>query len=141
MPLRRASMFWRLFGLYATLWLSSLAILGAVIVYRVEQAGPPTAVGGAEVAYQEELVHLRRLVWGRVGVAAGIALVLSFILARRVSHPVRDLTRAAEHSAPGDYSHRVYTGGSDEIAALARTFNRMSERLSAQFTQLEEDRQ
>src|SRR5262249_22168567 len=63
------------------------------------------------------------------------------LLARRVAQPVQDLTRAAERIAAGDYGHQIYAGGRDEIAALARTFNRMSEHLAVQFTQLEEDRQ
>ncbi len=132
-------MFWRLFGLYAALWLGSLGLLGAVIVYRVEHPGPPRA-GDAAAADEEEIADLKRLVWGAVGVAGLVALGVAFLLARRIARPVQDITRAAERIAAGDYGHQVYAGGRDEIAALARTFNRMSERLAVQFTQLEEDR-
>jgi two-component system phosphate regulon sensor histidine kinase PhoR len=138
---RRVSLFWRLFGLYAVCWLSSLALLGAVIVHRVEQTGaPPGADGVAEAAFQQELDDLRRLIWVAVAVAGMVALGLSFLLARRVARPVQELTRAAQRIAGGDYSHRVYAAGRDEIAALARAFNHMSERLAVQFTQLAQDR-
>jgi two-component system phosphate regulon sensor histidine kinase PhoR len=54
---------------------------------------------------------------------------------------LRELTRGAERIAAGGYGHKVYAGGVDEIGALATAFNHMSERLRAQFAQLEEDRQ
>src|SRR5207237_174837 len=50
-------------------------------------------------------------------------------------------TEAARRIADGAYGQKVYASGSDEIGALARTFNHMSGRLAQQFTQLEEDRQ
>jgi two-component system phosphate regulon sensor histidine kinase PhoR len=68
-------------------------------------------------------------------------MALAFGLARRITRPLQDLTEGAERIAAGSYGHKVYVAGNDEAAALARTFNRMSERLAGQFAQLEEDRQ
>src|SRR5262249_13899477 len=89
----------------------------------------------------ERLAELRWLVWSAAAVAALAGTALTFWLARRITRPVEELTRGAERLAAGGYGHKVYAGGRDEAAVLARTFNHMSERLAAQFAQLEEDRQ
>jgi two-component system phosphate regulon sensor histidine kinase PhoR len=82
-----------------------------------------------------------RIVWTAALLTAGVALVLAFWLARRISQPLQELTTAAEHIAAGSYGHKVYALGRDELAVLGRTFNHMSERLEEQFAQLVEDRQ
>ena len=51
------------------------------------------------------------------------------VLASAVSRPVQALTDAARRVAAGDLSARVPASGSDELGALARTFNQMVERL------------
>ncbi len=56
-------------------------------------------------------------------------MLLSLVLAAAVSRPVQSLTDAAGRVAAGDLSARVSATGSDELGALARTFNQMVERL------------
>jgi two-component system phosphate regulon sensor histidine kinase PhoR len=90
---------------------------------------------------QEQLAWYRRVVWTAALATAAGALALAFWLARRISRPIRELTEGAERIAAGGYGHKVYAVGSDEIAALGRAFNSMSEHLEEQFTQLAEDRQ
>jgi two-component system phosphate regulon sensor histidine kinase PhoR len=106
----------------------------------------PGPVGYVRVAVplhhvEQELAPLRRLVWTAVATAGLADLVLAFWLARRAALPLRELTRAAERIAAGGYGHKVYTSGHGEIAALASSFNHMSQRLADQFAQLEADRQ
>src|SRR5262249_35532830 len=73
---------------------------------------------------------------------AGLAaLALAFWLARRTALPLRELTAGAQRLSAGDYGHKVYVTGRDEVGTLARAFNRMSERLAAEFTQLGEERE
>lgn len=57
------------------------------------------------------------------------ALIVSWILSRRIVAPVRTLTLASEHIADGKYSERVQVHGSDEIAQLASRFNLMASQL------------
>ena len=64
------------------------------------------------------------------------ALLISFILSRRIVAPVRDLTLASQHIADGHYEERVQVTGSDEIAQLAERFNQMT----AQLEQVESKR-
>ena len=58
-----------------------------------------------------------------------LGMLLSIVLASAVSRPVQALTDAARRVASGDLSARVPAAGSDELGALARTFNQMVERL------------
>jgi signal transduction histidine kinase len=58
-----------------------------------------------------------------------LGMLLSLVLASAVSRPVQALTRAAGRVAAGDLSARVRGSGTDELSALARTFNEMVERL------------
>jgi signal transduction histidine kinase len=59
-----------------------------------------------------------------------LGMLLSLVLASAVSRPVQALTDAARRVAAGDLSARVAAAGSDELGALARTFNQMVERLA-----------
>jgi two-component system nitrogen regulation sensor histidine kinase NtrY len=63
------------------------------------------------------------------GVLLGVAIVLAIgvgaTLARGVSRRITDLAKATKRVAGGDLGTRVSEQGSDEIADLARAFNRM----------------
>jgi signal transduction histidine kinase len=58
-----------------------------------------------------------------------LGMLLSLYLASAVSRPVQSLTDAAQRVAKGDLSARVSAAGTDEVGALARTFNQMVEQL------------
>jgi two-component system sensor histidine kinase BaeS len=64
-----------------------------------------------------------------------VVLVLAIVAVarsvRRVARPVGDVMDAAERVAGGDYSARVEERGPPEMRRLARSFNAMTERLSA----------
>jgi two-component system phosphate regulon sensor histidine kinase PhoR len=90
---------------------------------------------------EQQLAELNRIVWTVAGATAFAAMLIAFWLTRRTISPLQELILNAERIAAGDYGHRVYAIGEDEIGALARTFNQMSEHLRYQFAQLEEDRQ
>jgi two-component system phosphate regulon sensor histidine kinase PhoR len=128
----RSRMFWRLFGTFGVLWLVSIGLLGAVIVNRVRQQLPDE---------QDAITEITRLIWTAVAITGALSLSVAFWLARRISQPMQELTDATERIAAGGYGHKVYASGMDEVGTLANTFNHMSERLAAQFAQLEEDRQ
>ncbi|NJK59332.1 MAG: PAS domain S-box protein [Oscillatoriales cyanobacterium SM2_1_8] len=65
------------------------------------------------------------------------ALSLSYLLARRLSEPIRKLNAAARGLAQGDLSIRVEPQGAAELVELALSFNRMSDVLSTSLTDLE----
>ncbi len=72
---------------------------------------------------------------------AGIALVLliggvSYLVVRLVIGPVRIAAEASEKLAAGELESRLPEGGDDELATLARSFNRMADSLQRQIRQL-----
>ncbi|HEX9713844.1 MAG TPA: HAMP domain-containing sensor histidine kinase [Actinomycetota bacterium] len=89
------------------------------------------AIGAAILARP---VSVAREVWGpavgRVLLAAAAAVVLAIVgaavLARTLTRPVRDLSRAAHRIAAGDLIQRVPVEGDDELGELASSFNEMT---------------
>jgi two-component system phosphate regulon sensor histidine kinase PhoR len=73
-------------------------------------------------------------------VAAAIALLFGFFVARRVTAPLTSMTDAAESIAAGDYGRRVGTKSGDEIGQLANSFNRMASELEKRVQTITEDR-
>ena len=61
------------------------------------------------------------------GVAA--AVVMAVYLARQLTRPIRTLREAAESIAQGDFSQRTGIQRKDDIGALAKSFDQMSEAL------------
>lgn len=68
-----------------------------------------------------------------------VGALVSFILIRRVTRPLAQLTRASEAMAGGDYSTRVGDAGAhgdDEVTRLATAFNGMAEEVAAAHAKL-----
>jgi nitrogen fixation/metabolism regulation signal transduction histidine kinase len=61
-----------------------------------------------------------------------LAILLSSWAAARVTRPVEELAEAARDVAAGNWDTRVEVHGSDEVAQLAESFNRMMAELAAQ---------
>ncbi|HLS15808.1 MAG TPA: HAMP domain-containing sensor histidine kinase [Beutenbergiaceae bacterium] len=57
------------------------------------------------------------------------SLLITQILARGMTRPLRDMTAAAKAMARGDYSTRVHTNSQDEVGELAAAFNSMAQEL------------
>jgi serine phosphatase RsbU (regulator of sigma subunit) len=60
-------------------------------------------------------------------VSMGASLALTYLLARKIVQPVRDLDRAATEIALQNYDCRVEVRGEDDLGRLAATFNHMCE--------------
>ncbi|QAY63297.1 HAMP domain-containing histidine kinase [Xylanimonas allomyrinae] len=60
-----------------------------------------------------------------------LSLVLTQVLARGMTSPLREMKAAAEAMAAGDYGQRVTATSSDEVGALAAAFNHMAEDLAS----------
>ena len=72
-------------------------------------------------------VH-RYLVWASLG-ALVLAVGFSFLLMRRILHPLMQMTEITRKISSGDYSARVPVKSRDEVGQLALAFNRMAESL------------
>ena len=88
-------------------------------------------------ALQPVLATLMRTL-ALMGVGGLAALAIGLWFARRMASPIVALRRATERIAAGDLSSLIQAPASeDEIQALARDFNRMTERLQESHAQLE----
>jgi signal transduction histidine kinase len=67
----------------------------------------------------------RFFLWGGL-LAIAIALILAFVLSRRILAPIRSLTQATKRLGKGDFSQRVQTHDKGEMGGLAQTFNFMA---------------
>lgn len=67
----------------------------------------------------------RYLIWASLS-ALALAVVLSFLLTRRILSPLSQMAGVTRKIAAGDYSTRVPISSEDEIGQLAAAFNRMS---------------
>src|SRR5205823_1327624 len=97
----------------------------AYAVYAARRA-PGGGIGGAIRGTASFVFHnfWQLLVAGAI--SAIIALVLARWLARGMTQPIRDMAKAAESLARGDYSGRVPVTTRDELGKLAEAFNRMA---------------
>ena len=67
--------------------------------------------------------------------AAAITLFVSFFIiygmVYRITRPLREMSKATKLYAQGDFSYKVTANGDDEMAELARAFNKMASSLAA----------
>lgn len=100
--------------------LSSIKIkLGVLVVATVSLAAFITWVG-----LYNELGPTRTL-----PLAILVSVVMTQLLARGMTSPLREMTAAARAMAGGDYSQRVRATSRDEVGQLAEAFNTMAEDL------------
>jgi signal transduction histidine kinase len=74
---------------------------------------------------RDGIAELRRKIILLWLLAVGAGLGLTYVLARRIVEPVKELDRAAAEVARQNYTHRVRVESQDELGRLARTFNAM----------------
>jgi two-component system, OmpR family, sensor kinase len=109
----------------------------------VRYLGVPVEVGNeqrGEFVVTVNLGREREEVVEAVQVAAGVSLAvlliasaLAWVIAGRVTAPLRTLQRTAEEITESDLTRRIDVHGDDEIADLGRTFNAMLDRLEGAF--------
>jgi PAS domain S-box-containing protein len=74
-----------------------------------------------------------------IGVIVLLAGTLGvWLLVRRVTRPLGEVSRAAADFAAGDYSRRAPARGGDEIASMATAFNQMAEQVESSSAALED---
>jgi signal transduction histidine kinase len=76
-----------------------------------------------------DAVH-RYLLWASLA-AVFLAVVLSFVMMRRVLSPLSRMTVITREIAAGNFDVRVPAGSRDEVGQLARAFNQMAQSLEA----------
>jgi signal transduction histidine kinase len=94
------------------------SILGTVYI------SPEPSIG---YALAQRLAGSTRLVllWGGL-LGISIALILTFVLSRRISAPIQALTVSARRLGQGDFSQRLDFKGKGELGELTQAFNSMA---------------
>jgi nitrogen fixation/metabolism regulation signal transduction histidine kinase len=73
--------------------------------------------------------ELQRVLWGATGLVLGTVVVLTMLVARRTTRPIRELKEHTLRLAKGDLSARVDVRSDDELGDLGRAFNSMTSEL------------
>jgi len=109
----------------------SVTVSGRSLIYAARQTanGRVVLIRSARLAFAEWRPFLVSLVLAGLGGAA-LATLLSWLLARRLTRPIGELSRATERVAAGEPDVEVPVQGSDELAGLGRSFNAMSAELA-----------
>ena len=102
---------------------------GTAVIVNGKQVGTVLVIGSLPPLGPLETKYLSStnlaLLYAALG-AVMVALVLGTILARTLTHPLRDLTAAIQSMAKGDFKQHVSVKARDELGKLAEAFNQMS---------------
>ena len=82
-----------------------------------------------EETHQMFLEAVHRYLFLATVTALGLALLLSFLLTRRVLRPLDRLTEMTREIGQGRFSDRIENPSEDEFGALGQAFNRMADSL------------
>jgi two-component system nitrogen regulation sensor histidine kinase NtrY len=93
-------------------------------------------VGNTRRPYVELRNHIRSAALLAAGAGIVLAILFSGWAASRVTRPVGQLAEAAREVAAGNWNTRVSVNSTDELGALAESFNGMTEELLRQREQL-----
>jgi two-component system phosphate regulon sensor histidine kinase PhoR len=110
---------------------------------RFERGGSVAGVARvAKLLSDVELARadMRRLIWIGSAVALALALVLSNLVAKRMSGAVSELTDAARRMTEGDLSVRTRLTGHDELGELGHALDRLAGSLATTLGQLRAER-
>jgi two-component system phosphate regulon sensor histidine kinase PhoR len=94
----------------------------STIVGIARVALPLTAINAA-------IAHINRTIAIVAGIASVAVILLTLLIARITTKPIKELTRVSRRMAQGELDQKVEVRSSDEIGELARAFNEMSTKL------------
>jgi diguanylate cyclase (GGDEF)-like protein len=75
--------------------------------------------------------NLRLLLMGLAALSLAASMVGSYFIARSITRPLNRLSESAARISNGDYSDKLELEGTDEVRALAESFNHMREGIAA----------
>ena len=107
----------------------------------------PDGETGCIVCVRDSQQEMRQLSWRLFSIiltslflGLGLAVVLSFFLARAITSPIRSLTREAQLLAAGKGGNAERTEAKDEIGTLTNTFNYMGKVLRRTLGEVSDER-
>ncbi|HLJ61942.1 MAG TPA: ATP-binding protein [bacterium] len=125
----RHSLLWRLLGAQLLVIAIAVVVSGAMIANLATQSFMQIMVRyhiDPTVDERQFLATLDHVLLTSSLAAAAVAMLLGWVLVRRVVRPIGEMMVLSERIAEGDYARRITAQGSDEIARLAESLNRMA---------------
>lgn len=106
---------------------------GRIAVYGKLEAGAFPG-GWFSINKDEELLYepvatMRWIIYTGMFISIGMILLVSTVVARNISRPIVDLSKAASRIAEGDITHTINLNRKDEFGELADSLNQMAEHL------------
>jgi len=96
------------------------------------QGGRMEGILGLDIAATDVIAHERKFLLHALlafTCTVPLALIMGWLLGRKLITPIEKLTIASEHIAAGDLNYRVTACYSKEAEMLSLTFNRMAQKL------------
>lgn len=72
--------------------------------------------------------------------AALLVILAAIIITRRITRPIRQITRAAEKIASGQFDQTIDTYSNDELGRLSQAFNKMSANLKEMMSTISDEK-
>jgi signal transduction histidine kinase len=101
-----------------------------VVSVPLAQAGEPTGILQIYYPHTKGAKGIMHFAHFQIYVPILIIAVLTALLSRLLTRPIRELRKATEKMSKGDFGIRVKVRSKDEIGQLAKTFNEMLQRLA-----------
>lgn len=112
-------------------------------VYKESVFGEQALVYAVQIngkSVLDEVNMLQYVIWAVVIFLVPLFFMIFHFFDRKVTRPMRDLVKAAEEIAEGNYGHQITTNAtSREFDNLEKTFNSMSRELKYQFETIYEE--
>jgi len=123
-----------------------VSMLGAYATARLDENSPLGVIAiQDEHAALQSVGEMRRQTLYISLLAATFALLIGFLFAKQLTHPVRELAAGAHRIAGGDFSQRIRVRSRTELGDLGESFNQMTDQLEHHIEDLrraaEENRQ
>lgn len=118
------------------------AVVTALVPIRIRNE-----IGGAVILHApirdsaQTIASGRRLLLVATLLAAATGVLVSYVLSRRLTAPIRQMTQASLEMARGNFERRVSTQEKGEIGALGHAFNELAARLGETIKELTAEQQ
>ncbi|MCH5191278.1 MAG: HAMP domain-containing protein [Oscillospiraceae bacterium] len=105
-------------------------LAGAPIIANGKVIGAVFAADHARNSFKNYAGNILEMYLSSAFFALALTFVVVYIYTAKLTNPLRQMSNATKAYAKGDFSKRVNVRGSDELAELCQSFNRMATRLS-----------
>ncbi|RMF27357.1 MAG: HAMP domain-containing protein, partial [Cyanobacteria bacterium J083] len=107
------------------IWQKEQLIAGKPVVLGRQTVGA-ISIGLSTRLLKQKIAQVRNQGIGIAAIAASVGTLLSLLLSRSITEPIKQMTRATKKLAQGDLNQNIVVTSNDELAVLAESFNTMT---------------